>query len=177
MLPEPIRQSVCCDELQLGARLNQCVESGYQATFSLWLSLLSNDVCDQPQFDFNEAAAPAPSIDWRSYFQLEAEQHHYATRQDVASIGRWNMLTQRGDLRTIQLEQSLNRPALSSAQVLIDDDVLNNLSLLERLKYEQRLNPQNSAAPDPQEAPIEPTPMVNVLTQFDYTKPLTLQTR
>lgn len=173
MLPESIRQSVCCDELQLGQALNQCVENGQHAKFSLLLSLLSPDITDQPQFEFNQPDVEQSPVDWRAYFQLPVEQAKYSSPQDLAPLLRWNQLASIGYMSTIRLEQELNRPPLCATKEVLTDEILNNLSLLDRLKYEQMQRPDDFVDGKTNEE-IKPAAMVNILNSFDYQKPISL---
>ncbi|CAG9001662.1 MAG: hypothetical protein CENE_03685 [Candidatus Celerinatantimonas neptuna] len=173
MLPESIRQSVCCDELQLGQALNQCVEQGQHAKFSLLLSLLSSDITDQPQFEFNQSEPEKCPINWRAYFQLPKEVEVYSSAQDLEPLPRWNHLARQGYMATIHLEQQLNRPPLCATKEVLTDEILNNLSLLDRLKYERQQRPDDFAEKIIDEE-IKSAAMVNVLNDFDYQKPIKL---
>lgn len=177
MLANSIRQSVYCDELQLGSCLNHCIESGHQATFSLWLSLLSPDVCDQPQFDFVSPPDEKKPIDWRAYFQLDNGQPLYANEDDWSAEIKRKDYVQDGSLATLHLDNALKQPPFCYEKPSrLDLDVINNLSLLAQLKYRQSNCPDQNVEQQDEEEPIKPAAMVNVLEGFDYSKPLTLAT-
>lgn len=169
MLAESIRQSVCCDELQLGSKLNQCVGNGQQAAFALWLSLLSPDVCDQPQFEFDAQDEPQKTTHWRDFFALEPQQPLYADHASMDHATRYSSQIHQGAQVTVFLEQALQRPPLCRRRPKFDPQIMNNLSLLKQLK----LNPPELLAADTTEESITPAAMVNVLEQFDFSKPIT----
>ncbi|MFM2482201.1 VC2046/SO_2500 family protein [Celerinatantimonas sp. YJH-8] len=177
MLSESIRQAVCCDELQLAQTLNHCVEKGQQAKFNLLLSLLSPDVCDQPQFDFRPESPEKETVDWRHYFQLPKPQPLYSADPvlEQVQLQRWNTSVQHGYLRGVQLEQMLENVALCPCQQTLNIEILNNMSLLERLKYEERRGHLTASEPD--ENTVQPAAMVGVLNDFDYQQPVTLHSR
>jgi hypothetical protein len=177
MLANSIRQSVYCDELQLGSCLNHCIESGHQATFSLWLSLLSPDVCDQPQFDFVPESSELAAINWRVYFQLDSGQSLYANDKEWASEIKRKDYVQNGSLVALHLDKALKQPSFCYEKPPhIDLEVINNLSLLAQLKYRQRHQSDESVAHQDDVEQIKPAAMVHVLEGFDYSKPLTLAT-
>lgn len=170
MLSESIRQAVSCDELQLGQALNHCVENGQKAKFALLLSFLSPDVRDQPQFDFRPDSPAKKEINWRRFFDLPQPQPLYANNDDLsATISRWSERVHQGQLRDVQLEQLLATSPLCPAYQHLDAAILNNMSLLERLKFEeQQGNIATAELPDE----IKPAAMVGVMNDFDYQQPL-----
>ncbi len=176
MLANSIRQSVYCDELQLGSCLNHCIESGHQATFSLWLSLLSPDVCDQPQFDFVSESPAKTQINWRAYFQLDSGQPLYASEDDWSSEIKRKDYVQDGSLAALHLDKALKQPPFCFEKPHLDLDVINNLSLLAQLKYRQSYQSDQNGEEQDELEQIKPAAMVNVLEGFDYSKPLTLAT-
>lgn len=55
MLTHEIRNQLLVDELQLGNRLNQDIQTSDHADFALLLAMLSHDVTDNPEFSSSEA--------------------------------------------------------------------------------------------------------------------------
>ena len=55
MLTHEIRNQLLVDELQLGTRLNQDIQTSDQADFALLLAMLSHDVTDNPEFSSSES--------------------------------------------------------------------------------------------------------------------------
>lgn len=54
MLTHEIRNQLLVDELQLGNRLNQDIQTSDHADFALLLAMLSHDVTDNPEFSSSE---------------------------------------------------------------------------------------------------------------------------
>lgn len=177
MLVDSIRNTVLCDELQLGQTLNHCVAQGEGAKFALLLSLLSGDVLDQPQFDLLPVEKAKQDADLRQQFELAEPSPIYMEAVDSAQLERWNQATQQGDLVTSRLEMSLNPQGLVDKQPVLAANVLNNLPLLARLKYQARQQdkPKTDAQQTTKAELPEESAMYHVLKDFDYEKPLAVR--
>lgn len=80
MLTHEIRNQLLVDELQLGTRLNQDIQTADHADFSLLLAMLSHDVTDNPEFSTTESSLKEEDL--RKKFNLIPEQKKYAESSD-----------------------------------------------------------------------------------------------
>lgn len=72
MLTHEIRNQLLVDELQLGNRLNQDIQTSDHADFALLLAMLSHDVTDNPEFSSSESKLKEEDL--RKKFNLLPEQ-------------------------------------------------------------------------------------------------------
>lgn len=72
MLTHEIRNQLLVDELQLGTRLNQDIQTSDHAEFALLLAMLSHDVTDNPEFSSSESKLKEEDL--RKKFNLLSEQ-------------------------------------------------------------------------------------------------------
>ena len=79
MLTHEIRNQLLVDELQLGNRLNQDIQTSDHADFALLLAMLSHDVTDNPEFSSSESKLKEDDL--RKKFNLLPEQKKYAETQ------------------------------------------------------------------------------------------------
>ncbi|MGB1297016.1 MAG: VC2046/SO_2500 family protein [Psychrobium sp.] len=61
-------------ELQLGQRLNECVQQGNKSEFALLLSMLSQDVRDQDQFALEQPTSDKHVISLAEQFEIPTPQ-------------------------------------------------------------------------------------------------------
>jgi hypothetical protein len=175
MLVDSIRDAVICDELQLGQALNQSVAQGTFARFSLLMSLLSDDVRDQPQFERMTKDEPTRTQDLRRRFQLAEPEPLYMDTPSDDTLLRHNQAVQQGDLANSHLEMMLCPPGLTPKSEGLNAEVLNNLSLLNRLKLQALSAPKPEDKPDPEAELPEESALYHVLNDFDYKKPLSVR--
>ena len=80
MLTEQIRSQMLVDELQLGQRLNNDIQSQNHADFNLMLAMLSHDMTDHPLH--HDKVESVKEEDLRAKFSLPREQRKYAHQDD-----------------------------------------------------------------------------------------------
>ncbi|MBO6257931.1 MAG: hypothetical protein J6M93_01115 [Succinivibrio sp.] len=83
MLADEIRSQMLVDELQLGERLNNDLQSCDRADFALLLSMLSQDITDHAEF-CPEQEQKAKEPDLRRRFNLPPKQENYAKAEDFS---------------------------------------------------------------------------------------------
>ncbi|MGB0833618.1 MAG: VC2046/SO_2500 family protein [Psychrobium sp.] len=137
-------------ELQLGQRLNECVQQGNKSEFALLLSMLSQDVRDQDQFALEQTACEKNTNSLAEQFEMPtpqtlktraiADQHYSIT---LADISREQGLT------AGRLQHCLKPDALSFDLDRIEgfsDEIVDNLSPTVAARLEGR----TISAPKPQ---------------------------
>lgn len=81
MLTHEIRNQLLVDELQLGNRLNQDIQTSDHADFALLLAMLSHDVTDNPEFSSSESKLKEDDL--RKKFNLLPEQKNMLKLQTL----------------------------------------------------------------------------------------------
>lgn len=84
MLTHEIRNQLLVDELQLGNRLNQDIQTSDHADFALLLAMLSHDVTDNPEFSSSEAKLKEEDL--RKKFNLLPEQKNMLKLQTLTEL-------------------------------------------------------------------------------------------
>lgn len=84
MLTHEIRNQLLVDELQLGNRLNQDIQTSDHADFALLLAMLSHDVTDNPEFSFSESKLKEEDL--RRKFNLLPEQKNMLKLQTLTEL-------------------------------------------------------------------------------------------
>ncbi len=170
MISSDIRQTILTDELQLGNRLNLAVKQGNRAEFSLLLSMLTADVLDFPEFALKEPQVTIPAEqNLRSEFSLRGPE---VLRGKGISPEKAKAMSEQAhqlNMTAIRFEQAVNPEPLCNEQALggVDADVLDNISLLAKLKHMEKVN---KVAPEP--AQLIQEKFNQVLEGFDYEKDL-----
>lgn len=84
MLTHEIRNQLLVDELQLGNRLNQDIQTSDHADFALLLAMLSHDVTDNPEFSSSESKLKEDDL--RKKFNLLPEQKNMLKLQTLTEL-------------------------------------------------------------------------------------------
>lgn len=84
MLTHEIRNQLLVDELQLGNRLNQDIQTSDHADFALLLAMLSHDVTDNPEFSSSESKLKEEDL--RKKFNLLPEQKNMLKLQTLTEL-------------------------------------------------------------------------------------------
>lgn len=84
MLTHEIRNQLLVDELQLGNRLNQDIQTSDHADFALLLAMLSHDVTDNPEFSSSESKLKEEDL--RRKFNLLPEQKNMLKLQTLTEL-------------------------------------------------------------------------------------------
>lgn len=84
MLTHEIRNQLLVDELQLGTRLNQDIQTSDHADFALLLAMLSHDVTDNPEFSSSESKLKEEDL--RKKFNLLPEQKNMLKLQILTEL-------------------------------------------------------------------------------------------
>lgn len=84
MLTHEIRNQLLVDELQLGNRLNQDIQTSDHADFALLLAMLSHDVTDNPEFSSSEYKLKEEDL--RKKFNLLPEQKNMLKLQTLTEL-------------------------------------------------------------------------------------------
>ena len=103
MLTPEIRNELLVDEMQLGQRLNEDVQTQNHADFALMLSMLSQDVTDQAIF--SDEKQKVKEVDLRAKFKLPKEQKQYATASDFDRGSEMTALFARDGFTSVFLAQ------------------------------------------------------------------------
>ncbi|MGN0908925.1 MAG: VC2046/SO_2500 family protein [Succinivibrio sp.] len=135
MLEGKLRDVMLVDELQLGSSLNHAVNSGSRAEFSLLLAMLSEDVCDAPQFS-DPIKTPARKEDLRARFGLPPKQPCYAAPGDFERAGELSEALGGGGRAALSLLLCARQEPLCDRERQLSPDVYSSLSPLEREKFE-----------------------------------------
>lgn len=135
MLEGKLRDVMLVDELQLGTSLNHAVNSGSRAEFGLLLAMLSDDVCDAPQF--SDPMKPAPQKeDLRARFGLPPKQPCYAQEGDFERAGELADALSQGGQQALGLLLCARQEPLCDRERALAPDVYSSLSPLMREKFE-----------------------------------------
>ncbi|MFT5879398.1 MAG: hypothetical protein ACI86X_000501 [Moritella sp.] len=152
---QSIRQHALIDELQLGQQLNRCALNGDRAKFALLLSMLSSDISDQKQSQFE----PAPQRVFEHDASRMARLNQYAVSNNLAAMRLEICFSPESDITVGDVNY-------------VAEPVLKNTSHLQQLKLaEQALikpMPITGAGQDDAAAPS----LLDVLNSYDASKPL-----
>lgn len=135
MLSREIRDLYLVDELQLHGRLNEALQEGSRAEFSLLLAMLSTDVTDQPVFKDPEKSLEKNTEDLRARFGLGPGVSLYAKNPD--DFERAQALTEcfaAAGARAVNLQQCLHPDPLTPFKQDLAPDVVNDLPPLAQEK-------------------------------------------
>lgn len=139
------------NEYELGSKVNQAVQNGQPDTFRMLLALLSEDICDQPQFAklAPEATTPPPSL--RQELQLAEPAPDYDIRNAAAKLVKTEAFHQ-GGIDDVRLLQCLAPEPLSghASQPLLEREVQALLTPWQQHKLQQQ--PTNNIPSDWQQA-------------------------
>ncbi len=135
MLEGKLRDVMLVDELQLGPSLNHAVNSGSRAEFALLLAMLSDDVCDAPQF--SDPIKPSPhKEDLRARFGLPPRQPCYAEEGDFKRAGDLSVSLKDGGRAALDLLLCARQEPLCDRERALAPEVYSSLSPLVREKFE-----------------------------------------
>ncbi|MCI6907315.1 MAG: VC2046/SO_2500 family protein [Succinatimonas sp.] len=132
MLTPEIRNELLVDEMQLGQRLNEDVQTQNHADFALMLSMLSQDVTDQAIF--SDEKQKVKEVDLRAKFKLPKEQKQYATASDFDRGSEMTALFARDGFTSVFLAQCLCNEPLTQFDRDIKPEVFSQLAPLKQEK-------------------------------------------
>ncbi|MGN1394305.1 MAG: VC2046/SO_2500 family protein [Succinivibrionaceae bacterium] len=139
MLTSDIRNKFLVDELQLGNTLNEAVSNGDRAYFSLLLSMISNDVTDNASV-VDPQKNKVSNEDLRAKFHLLEPRSFYATDEDYEIAEGYNTCLANGNISDINLTICMKHEPFAVKDEEIPNNILNNLSPLQRNKAECAMN-------------------------------------
>ncbi|MGN0901808.1 MAG: VC2046/SO_2500 family protein [Succinivibrio sp.] len=137
MLTHEIRKDFLVDELQLGQRLNQDVQSSNHADFSLMLCMLSQDVTDNPLFADSENKIK--EVNLRAKFHLPAEQKKYADVHDFDRAQRLTEMFANDGMCQVFLSQCLTPEPLTPYERTYAPEVFSQLPPLKQEKLRRQM--------------------------------------
>ncbi|MBM7457090.1 hypothetical protein HNR62_002992 [Oceanisphaera litoralis] len=151
MLPE-LNANLLVNDSQLGGHLNQAVIDGRRSDFGLLLALMSEDARDLPRID--EPKSEQGQTDWRSFFELPAQNPLYAAPQDDIRAPQLSALA--GDLQqdSLRLLLAMRAEPLRVSDELLPTEVSSNLNPRTLARLSGELNPR---------LPVQPERMLEVL--------------
>lgn len=133
MLEQKIRDVLLVDELQLDCRLNHAVSSGDRAEFALLLSMISQDVCDSPQF--SDEIGATQNDDLRAHFELGKPQEFFSKADDFERASALSELLHQGSIQDVFLSNCLKPEPLCESERDLPPDVFSELSPLLQEKF------------------------------------------
>ena len=133
MLESSLRDVYLVDELQLGERLNSDLHADDRADFALLLSMLSQDILDQP-LSFKPGIDHVEIADYREHFRLLPEQRKYAEHDDFERADQLSTTFADEGHRGVFLAECLREEPLVPVRHDLDPDVMNQFSPLKREK-------------------------------------------
>ena len=133
MLEQKIRDVLLVDELQLDCRLNNAVSSGDRADFALLLSMISQDVCDAPQFCDQVSATQNDNL--RSRFELQKPQEQFSKAEDFDRASALSELLHQGSINDVFLSNCLKPEPLCEYERVLAPEVYSELTPLLQEKF------------------------------------------
>ncbi len=133
MLEQKIRDVLLVDELQLDCRLNHAVSSGDRAEFALLLSMISQDVCDFPQF--SDQISSSQNDDLRARFELAKPQAQFSKAEDFDRASALSELLHQGSIKDVFLSNCLKAEPLCEYERVLSPEVFSELSPLLQEKF------------------------------------------
>ncbi len=143
MNSEQISTSLVVNEWQLNHQLSHAISTGKRNKFNLLLSFLSNDARDFAMFHCPDGSPkPLSQIDcMRQAMQLPPAQPLEDKGITLKQAAFYNQQASKGKLADIRLSQLIHNEALLSRpyKTEIDDDVMDNLSMVAQQRLQQTL--------------------------------------
>lgn len=136
MLTEQIRSQMLVDELQLGQRLNNDIQSQNHADFNLMLAMLSHDMTDHPLH--HDKVESAKEEDLRAKFSLPREQRKYAHQDDFERSSDMAQLINKDSFRQVFLLQCIQGEPLVPFERTYSPEVFAQLTPLKQEKLRQQ---------------------------------------
>ncbi len=133
MLEQKIRDVLLVDELQLDCRLNHAIASGDRADFALLLSMLSQDVCDSPQFSDDVDANKREDL--RAHFELPKPQEQFSKAEDFDRASSLSDLLHQGSINDVFLSNCLRPEPLCEYERALAPEVFSELTPLLQEKF------------------------------------------
>lgn len=137
MLTHEIRNQLLVDELQLGTRLNQDIQTSDHADFVLLLAMLSHDVTDKPEFSSSETNLKEDDL--RKKFNLLPEQKKYA---EISDFDRAQSITEQfstDGMRQVFLSECLKAEPLVPFVRTYSPEVFSQLTPLKQEKLRRQM--------------------------------------
>lgn len=134
-------------EWHLGNQLSESVHGGEPDQFRLLLSLLSEDVQDQPQFEkLSQESAAEKKL--RAWFELGEPQNFYAQPEELEG-GEGAKLANAADRMALLLKNCLHPEPLTAPQVTGPGyEIMSTLSPLQQYKQRLKVEPELAAQPE-----------------------------
>lgn len=139
MLTQEIRDHLLVDELQLGQTLNEAVANGFSAQFNLLVSMLSDDVRDQPWVT-DPVAQEKQTEDLRKKFALGNQVRLQSDDEDLKRADLLGDYFRDGGLKAVHLLECINPEPLTLKHPEIPQMVMDNLPPLHREKILYEFN-------------------------------------
>ncbi|RCU52828.1 hypothetical protein DU002_02370 [Corallincola holothuriorum] len=158
---EQVNSSIIVNELQLGQSLNKAVSSGDSAKFAYLLSMLSDDVLDQPQFQFAcfDRIKPAPDeTQLRKEFSLPESAPLFSDAETMLrATNQSQLFAEGGSITDVRLLAALAPTALVAKK---EDDNSLPADILDILPHWKRAD----VCPKPEYSSSEP--MIELLNKL-----------
>ena len=135
-----VENNILINELQLGVKLGECIQSKRRSDFSLMLAMLCDDVREHSQFSLPIAQVPCEQdieIQLRKDLQLPPKAP--LSIKNIEELSQFNQAQNvvDGQLASIRLENSLNPKPISfyDDKKHIATDIMNNTTLYCQKKH------------------------------------------
>ncbi|MBW8192400.1 hypothetical protein K0504_15280 [Neiella marina] len=125
------------NEYELGNEVNQAVQRGHGDTFRMLLALLSEDICDQPQFSQLASETNQAALDLRQQLQIADPAPTYDQRPTEQKTSQTEAF-QQGGLNNVRLLECMSPEPLTlhAEEPVIAGDVLELLTPWQRHKIQ-----------------------------------------
>lgn len=137
MLTSDIRSEFLVDEMQLGTRLNEDIQSQNRADFALMLCMLSSDVKDHPLF--NDEVRKDREVNLRAKFHLTEELRKYAETSDFDRAQALTELFASEGMTSVHLAQCLRAEPLVDFERTYAPEVFAELPPLKQQKLRHEM--------------------------------------
>lgn len=137
MLTSDIRSEFLVDEMQLGTRLNEDIQSQNRADFALMLCMLSSDVKDHPLF--NDEVRKDREVNLRAKFHLTEEQRKYAETSDFDRAQALTEMFASEGMTSVHLAQCLRAEPLVDFERTYAPEVFAELPPLKQQKLRHEM--------------------------------------
>ena len=109
------------------------MSSGDRAEFALLLSMISQDVCDSPQFA--DQISSAQNDDLRAHFELARPQEQFSKAEDFERASALSELLHQGSIQDVFLSNCLKPEPLCEYERVLPPEVFSELSPLLQEKF------------------------------------------
>lgn len=137
MLTSDIRSEFLVDEMQLGTRLNEDIQSQNRADFALMLCMLSSDVKDHPLF--NDEVRKDREVNLRAKFHLTEELRKYAETSDFDRAQALTEMFASEGMTSVHLAQCLRAEPLVDFERTYAPEVFAELPPLKQQKLRHEM--------------------------------------